>query len=147
MTAEEFKEFIVEVEQVVKQKYAASGVTHYKITWSWDNCHAHGQVKRGDFRNVGVSLKNVTHLPPWSGDMHSVIEQAHANICGELKRFATDRAPQEGDTLWLYIDQLQSLFQGRLTAQIVRDSLKHCLSVTLPAIIERQGGYPPKQLR
>ena len=68
-----------------KERAAAAGITHQPI-FSWDNPRIHGTVGDNTWRALGITKDNHTLLPPYSPDMHFVIETSHAIICTALRK-------------------------------------------------------------
>ena len=82
-------------------------------------------------------------LPPYSPNVHKVVENSHSNVCRELQNFINEHTPTTEDTLQLYITQLETLFYKVLTPAWGKATVKHLFAVTLPAILKADGGYPP----
>lgn len=71
--------------EIWKERAAAAGITHQPI-FSWDNPRIHGTVGDSTWRALGITKDNHTLLPPYSPDMHFVIETSHAIICTALRK-------------------------------------------------------------
>lgn len=126
------------------------GGENVEIVWSWDNPPIHGNVAQGTWdrrknRNtpVHVTKDNHTMLPPYSPDMHKVIENSHSQVCRALQVFINEHTPTAEDTLQLYITELETLFYKEITPTWAKNTVKHLFAVTLPAILKADGGYPP----
>lgn len=143
-TEEEFRDFI----KVVKQKYISrckkAGVQARPI-FSWDNPRIHGSVKNGTWDDLGITTTNFMSVPCYSPDMHNVIETSHAVICQALRKDVQEYGA--GQALEFYMQKLEQHFYKLLTVKWARRTVKRLFAVTLPAILERGGAYPPKRAR
>lgn len=117
------------------------------LVFSWDNPKIHGSVEGGDWVGKGVTTQNHTMLPEFSPDMHNVIETSHAIICRAIQTFINEHKPTPEDTLDLYGEKLVALFHEMLTPEWAEATVKRLFAVTLPAILEKEGDYPPKSCR
>ena len=87
------------------------------------------------------------HLPPYSPGMHSVIEHCHAVVCGRLRaKDIVHSPPPASVTLDWYIRRLTTRFFEH-TPAVCEADVRWLLSKTLPAIVQRQGYWPPKPYR
>lgn len=145
-TAQEFRDFVRDVEKEIRARGDTS-----KIIWSWDNPTIHGSVEGGDWSTadtpVRVSAANHTMLPPFSPDMHCVIETSHAIICGALQTYINTHPAPEQDSLQPYMDELTALFKAKLTPAWGVATVRRLFAVTLPAIVTAKGAYPMKSCR
>ena len=140
-TGQEFKDFIRQVQAIWYGQQVLPPV------WSWDNARIHGAVAAGAWTDLGITTANHTNLPPYSPDMHNVIETTHAIIMKHMQDFMNQRAPQPTDTLQIYTDQLQAIFKEHITPKYIKSLTHRLFSVTLPAIVEAEGHYPSKTQR
>jgi len=117
----------------------------FKPRISLDNAACHTRAKavlRED--PAFCAAAELVDLPPWSPDLHKVIEHTHAN----LQRVFLDHlgdSPSYEDVPAMFA-KLQQLFQKHITAESVQKdvlSLQH----TAEAIIKCDGYYPDKALR
>lgn len=146
-TAQEFREVITEARQAM----IAKDMDPAHITWSWDNAAIHGSVEEGEWEDgpVRVTPDNHTMLPPYSPDMHCMIEQSHALVCGELQKFVNDLKPtmEAMPPLKTYIDKLYQIFYSKCDQEWGRDTLRRVFCAVIPAIIDAKGGWPDKKFR
>lgn len=117
--------------------------------FSWDNASIHGNVRKGQWDQDGITVADHTLLPPYSPDMHNVIELCHANITRalqeEVNSTATAESPELDAPAWCA--KLQQIFAQRITHEWVCATLKRMYAVTLPAILEAKGHWPSKEYR
>lgn len=116
--------------------------------WSWDNAILHGKLgPKSSWTVLGITQANHTQIPPYSPDMHFVIESSHGLITTELQKFVNEQPPQDGDPLELYTAQLQAAFKKQLTPDWGAKCVRHLFRDVLPAILVEKGNYPSKNLR
>jgi hypothetical protein len=84
-------------------------------------------------------------LAPKSGDMHNVVELAHARIKRRMQAYI-DSKPADWP-LRKYIDKLKRVFYTLITPEWVQKTTHRLLIKTLPAVLRAQGAYPAKCVR
>lgn len=115
--------------------------------WSWDNAGIHGSVSKEKWLELGISRANQTCLPPYSPDMHCVIENCHGVVSQALQQWINEHEPKADDTLQLYMDQLIALHKQMINDVWVKHAVWRLFQVTLPAILDAAGEYPEKHCR
>ena len=149
-TAEEFKAFVRQCLEAWKaQRSPREVIFSMDPIFSWDNTRIHGNVLDADgtWPSLGITPATHTLLPPYSPDMHSVIELTHARLMEGMQQYINDREPTANDTLQGYLNVLQGLFKSLITKDWVQATTHRLFIKVLPAILEAEGGYPPKHLR
>jgi hypothetical protein len=141
-TGEEFKDVI----RAVYKQWREKGES-VRPVWSWDNARIHGNVLNGDWELEDISAGNHTQLPPYSPDMHSVIELSHALLMHFMQDFINKRRNVQGDSVPMYVAKMQELFYKHVTAPWAQKTTHRLFLKVLPAILDAQGQYPPKGLR
>jgi hypothetical protein len=136
---DEFRAFI----RAVLSRWRAKGEKQEPLL-SWDNINIHGNVREGDWTDMGIRPSNHMLLPSYSPDMHSVIELSHALLMSPVRKYINDsRAPE----LEAYTKELQRLFYEVVTPRWARKTTHRLFLKVLPAILKESGGYPPKRFR
>jgi hypothetical protein len=116
--------------------------------WSWDNARIHGDVTDGEsWAELGITGRDHTRLPPYSPDMHSVIELSHAHLMASMQDYINERQAAPQDDLSVYTCKLQELFKTRITPQWAQETTHRLFLEVLPAVLAAGGCYPPKQKR
>lgn len=115
--------------------------------FSWDNARIHGNVREDDWASWGITTRTHTLLPPYSPDMHSVIELSHARVMDAMQKFMNDRVGIADDSLPVYTKKVEELFFEVITPAWAQATTHRLFIEVLPAILEAGGDYPPKQLR
>jgi hypothetical protein len=141
-TAAEFRTFIREV----IDEWGEAGESVRPIL-SWDNAPIHGSVREGDWEGLGIGVQTHTLLPPYSPDIHSVIELSHAVLMREMNRYIRRRGAREGDGLVQYTNVLLRLFKRVITPEWAQATTHRLFTKVLAAIIQKGGDYPSKHLR
>ena len=137
--------------QEVVNKNPAIFRTGYKPIWSFDNARHHiSALESGLLEPAGVTKRTRARLPPYSSDMHKVVEHAIGNTVAAFHRRL--RANSRVRTMEGYIAMLTAAFFEVNTAdRISRDvsSLKGTYRVIAASRAEGgvEGGWPPKQYR
>jgi transposase len=148
-TKEEFREYIKNVQALwmLREMFSGKNVPR-KAVFSWDNAKIHSSVLAGDWADLGISTAEHTLLPPYSPDMHSVIELTHAELMRDMSSFISRRTPQPDEQLQLYTSYLQHAFTSRITPAYVqatthrlskccRRSFRQMAATRLSSIVER----------
>ena len=123
----------------------------YKPIWSFDNARPHtSAMESGLLEPAGVTKRTRARLPPYSSDMHKVVEHAIGNTVAAFHRKV--RATSRVRTMEGYIAMLTAAFNEVNTAdRISRDveSLMGTYRVIAASKAEGgvEGGWPPKQFR
>ena len=108
----------------------------------------HRSVVDGDWaRPNGITPETHTLLPPYSPDMHSVIELTHAHLMLHFQTFINNRVQVQFDTLQPYLDELERLFNTLITHAYVWKLTVRVYKTVLPAIVQAKGAYPDKEDR
>ncbi|KAG2490521.1 hypothetical protein HYH03_011142 [Edaphochlamys debaryana] len=162
-TGEEIATFLGEVydknEQLCKEASRKGNKVTCRPIWSLDNASVNkNAVGEWHCGRAPITANNVTNLPPYSGDMHNVIETSHALICYKLQQSVNERGRElaeeaentgmaSPDPLTVYIDKLQEIFTDTLTPEWGMKTVKRLFATTLPAILAADGNYPEKAYR
>lgn len=101
----------------------------------------------GDWNDLDIDNRTHTLLPPYSPDMHCVIEASHALVVGYMQKYIDACSGMQGDSLPTYISELQRLFYEKITPAWAQNTTHRLFTRVLPAILERDEDYPPKRLR
>lgn len=115
--------------------------------FSWDNAKIHRSVRDDDWALQGISVQTHTLLPPYSPDMHSVIELSHARLVDAMQKFVNERVSGPEDNLLVYTEELKALFKSQITPEWAKATTHRLFIEVLPAVLEANGDYPPKHLR
>lgn len=148
-THKEFRAFIRAVLKEWRAKEQAAGRHVADPILSWDNAPVHGRVREGEWADLNIHADS-THMgvPPYSPDMHSVIELSHALVCKKMKaQIARGEWSREGTGLMPYIKELERLFYSMITPEWAQKTTHRLFIDVLPAIVAIRGDYPPKKLR
>jgi len=112
-----------------------------KPKFSWDNCRAHGGRMLADeerWQALDILPCEHTMLPPYSGDMHCVIEGTHALLMSKVVPAVNSMT---STTLEPYIELTQRLFYETCTVEKVQRATHRLYMTVLPAILEESGKY------
>lgn len=158
-TAEEFADFIKDVDKEMRARIEDPTHAHsihelwphdddgnqLDPLYSYDNTNIH-EAAWQFFGGMDILRYP---LPPYSPDMHKVIEHVHAIICTALRSWITheeEHAPGEVVHGTLYMDKLTEIFNEKIQPSSIK---KDCMSLvaTYRAIIHSDGSYPPKRFR
>lgn len=146
-TAEEFQHFISECKTHWKLHCQEAGIEPIEPIFSWDNASIHGDVEGGGWAEHGITSAEHTLLPPYSPDMHSVIELCHALVMVHMRRYIGKTIPTAKDSLEQYINQLRTTFHAHITPSWAQRTTHRLFWDVLPAILEHEGRYAPKSKR
>lgn len=109
----------------------------HQVLYSYDNPRIH-QGAQDDLEEIGISPLDRVPLPPYSPDMHKVIEHIHSNLGKALKRRLDEDSrickPKH------YAEVLQEEFYKMDTASIQSDIKS--LKKTYNEIARRGGEWP-----
>lgn len=141
-TEDEFRAFIKDCKAAWRSKEEDEDAI-----FSWDNAGIHRSVREGDWEADGITTDNHTLLPPYSPDMHSVIELCHARLSSHMTDFINARVGAPGDNLLAYTNELQSVFSSKITPEWVRATTHRLFTKVLPEILKVQGMFASKQFR
>jgi hypothetical protein len=141
LTRGEFKHHV----QGIRAAWLEAGGVGEPI-WSWDNCRAHGNVLREEdgWPEEGITARNHLLLPPYSGDMHAVIENAHALLV-KVVRPQINR--MQDTTLPPYIEAMREAFFDNCTATWAHKTTQRLYLKVLPAILRAKGGWASRRER
>jgi hypothetical protein len=84
-------------------------------------------------------------LPPYSGDIHKVIEQVHA-VCGNSFTKALERLEEACESIEEYQVMYIDIFYEKVTRDWIQKAVTS-LQSTFQAIIMAGGCYPSKEFR
>jgi hypothetical protein len=119
-----------------------------QVLLSLDNASVHGEEDSEEWVNMDVRPDQRTHLPPYSPDMHSVIELSHSQVMRRMQDYINDRrVPASEDSLPPYIDTLKTIFKETITSAWAQSTTHRLFTKVLPAVLKAEGAYPPKRLR
>jgi len=121
------------------------GSEQQQLVWSFDNDRVH-QAALPQLREEGLLTNtNIAPLPPFSPDMHKVVEHCIARLTGMVAAALADTEDVHQDVAY-WMGRLEAMFFGGVTADsIARDV--GSLAETYMAILEVEGGYPAKRYR
>ena len=142
-TEEEFKAFI----RKCLKAWDDDACESVPPIFSWDNAKIHRSVRDDDWALQGISVQTHTLLPPYSPDMHSVIELSHARLVDAMQKFVNERVSGPEDNLLVYTEELKALFKSQITPEWAKATTHRLFIEVLPAVLEANGDYPPKHLR
>lgn len=148
-TAQEFKFFVGDCDDVWWANQRAEG-THIDPRWSWDNASVHGGAitKEAWTKMLGPTcLEDHSGLPPYSPDMHSVIELAHARIMRPMQEWLDTKYNPGSMGMDDVLLELKAIFLRVITPDWVKNTTHRLYLDVLPAIIQAEGHYPPKSHR
>lgn len=116
------------------------------IMWSMDNASIHTNAELIE-KKLGIKHGvNRLPLPPCSGDMHLVIERAHARAGHEFQRRVLQLGKVDRN-MEVYKKMFRDAFYATNTAKQVQSDIQS-LPALYRAIIDGHGGYvPAKRLR
>jgi hypothetical protein len=143
-TRAEFRAFVKAVKRKWKQ------LDKREAIWSWDNARIHGRVAEGEWEEMGITPEEFTNLPPYSPDLHNVIERSHARVMMDMQNFINMRVTTTtyaNDSLPPYIAELQAVFTRTITPQWAQAATYHLFLRTLPSIIQNRGDYADRRFR
>ena len=145
----EVRDFVADVkarwEQLERGRTRAGAAP--QPVWSWDNAKIHGNVAAGEWADFDIATTNHTNLPPYSPDMHNVIEITHSMVTKYMQKFINTQAHISSDNLLVYTKELERIFATHITPQYIQSLTHRLYTVTLPAIVEAKGSYPPHSKR
>jgi hypothetical protein len=137
-TAAEFQFVAKHFMDEARQKFHAASFK-CKPLLSMDNDKIHTSAK---LAAVGISKESLVELPPYSPDLHRVIERVHARICTELrKRIHYDSSVR---TAKQYADLLEKIFHETQTQAVIAKDVEG-----LPHLwqhVAKSGEYAPASL-
>lgn len=147
-TREEFGDFLRDLLPEIQAFKAKNGwpavLANQEPVLSWDNNRIHdsptkwAEVKQlYPFKLLGI--------PPYSPDIHSVIEHSHATLTSAFQKYV-NQCPHT-TKMQEYIDQLKVIFHQVITPASIQGDCQRLLTQVLPWIISSGGTYPPRQLR
>ncbi|KAG2428017.1 hypothetical protein HXX76_012003 [Chlamydomonas incerta] len=139
-TEEEFKEFVAYTRAQWNRLEEGAQASETPI-YSWDNARIHRSVREGDWEEAPFNITTADHtmLPPYSPDMHSVIELSHAQLMRHMTHFINERCRVENDTLPPYIAELERAFQVLITKNRAQSTTHRLFIEVMPEIL-RLGG-------
>lgn len=154
-TAEEIQEIVFKIWQALKQdpEWAARLVNGELPIWSLDNAPVHSKALEGWEDPHGwrmkLGIRGVLRCPPpYSPDLHQVIEHAHAITCDELyHRLAPKLQPgAEAVNVPQFWELLQASFYEKCTPDVIAGNVDW-LPHVWEAVEEAKGGWPPAKFR
>jgi hypothetical protein len=128
----------------------------WKPIWSMDNVSMHvaaAEDWHGAWRvnedGSEAVMGEILFVPPYSPDLHQVIEHVHANTCGMWKRELM-HLPFESKvyaTVVEVFEHLQECFYKANTTGTVSANIRKVYMETYLAVLALDGGWPPAKLR
>jgi hypothetical protein len=119
---------------------------YFKPLWSLDNAPVHGTAISGPWPTRPEGLWNVVSPPPYSPDLHKVIEHVHARVCTEFMDWIVKNPNTAYDCIEDYYARLEYMFQEIITPESVRKDVDSLLQ-TFAKVLEAGGGYPEPKYR
>jgi hypothetical protein len=123
----------------------------YKPIWSFDNARHHtSALESGQLAPAGITKRTRARLPPYSSDMHKVVEHAIANTVATFHRKL--RASRRVRTMAGYISMLRAAFFEVNTADRINRDVESLMATYRVIAASKanggvEGGWPPKQYR
>jgi hypothetical protein len=114
--------------------------------WSLDNAPVHKAAISMAWPNKPAGLFNSVSPPPYSPDLHKVIEHVHARVCTEFMDWIVKHPNIVYNTIEEYFARLENIFYSVITAEIVKKDVQS-LQLTFAKVVEAQGGYPAPKFR
>lgn len=155
-TGEEIAQLIIELLHDIESKTCAPGevprVTPGKIyphgfrpRFSLDNARIHVSAKSMLTQEGFLTPDRFISLPPYSGDIHKVIEQVHA-VCNSEFDKELERLEEAEESIEGYQVMYLNTFYEKVTQQWIQASVTS-LQSTFAQIILAGGAYPSKEFR
>ena len=148
-TGQEVADFLLDVQQKIEARSKLpSYPSKVKPVFSLDNAACHKAAKsllckkhKGKFKQ-----DSFLDLPPYSPDLHKVIEHVHGTICTKFKKLGRDQKHVFG-TCTEYQDLMCKIFYDSKSSKrsVVQDT--QSLYETMLEVVKVQGGYPPSIFR
>lgn len=146
-TAREFCDVMKAIQEAASERVAPLlvGNEQQQLVWSFDNDRVH-QSALPMLREQGLLTNtNRAPLPPFSPDMHKVVEHCIARLtCMVAAELADTEDVHQNVAYWMA--KLEEMFFGGISAEsIARDVAS--LAETYMAILEVEGAWPAKKYR
>lgn len=158
-TAEEMADFIMEVLDYInshKYPYGSEPTADkpFPSTFipliSLDNAAVHMRLREvfpysAECGVLNPIAFNQCSPPPYSPDMHKVIEHPHGTICSALNRWL-ERRKTNLPNIWEVFKKLEQLFYQLITPESVQKDIKS-LKCTFKKVVQLKGAWPPRKYR
>lgn len=150
------KDFVAELLQKFREKTCPAGsqptpdkpIPHgLPPLFSMDNASVHLKMRELAQQQLGISPTTFTMCspPPYSGDLHKVVEHVHGTICEEFNRYILDLTVPPTDITDLFA-KLEAIFFKEITPKSVQQDMKS-LEQTFKEVIRLEGAYPARRFR
>lgn len=143
ITSAEFTEIMQKLMEILNSRDSKKKL---RVGESWKVSYDNDKVHTGaDLRQAGIEAEDRFPLPACSSDMHKVVEHVHGWLTAKMQKWL-----EKQDDVRLTAEQckekLERLFFKYCTAESISADVA-TLKATYQAIIDAQGGYPPKEFR
>lgn len=148
-TAKAIQDFLHDCNQrIVSLKVEGKLPKNFYPLWSLDNTNIHKCAianwgTNPDLTKLGIDGQLLLP-PPYSPDLHKVVEHVHAQLCQEFYKWLHGSEPLHD--IQAYFAQLEKIFKKIITAKSIQKDVQSLLQ-TYDAVIECEGQYPPKKFR
>lgn len=117
-----------------------------RVGESWKVSYDNDKVHIGaDLTEVGIEEEDRFPLPACSSDMHKVVEHVHGWLTAKMQKWL-EKQDDAALTAQQCKEKLERLFLKYCTKESISADVA-TLKATYQAIIDAQGGYPPKEFR
>lgn len=143
ITSAEFTEIMGKLKETLETQESKSKLRRReRWLYSYDNDKVH---KGADLSEAGILPQDRFDLPPCSSDMHKAVEHVHAWLQAKMQLWLEEQQDQRltADVCKSELERL--FFQVLKPSSIAADVAS--LKDTYQAIIDADGGYPPKKYR
>ena len=147
-TAEEMKGVIRKIWKDIRAHPLFNQIKD-QLLWSWDNAPVHHAAMKdwgkatswNKLEGIGGEL---LWVPPWSPDLHQVIEHAHANTVRNFRDWLDANAHEPvKSSVMEYVDVIRKCFREGNTQAIVAAGVAKLQKVVYEEVIKAEGGYIP----
>lgn len=150
-TAEEIRDLLKTLSDMVRGLPEDKWPHDWEPVWSLDNATVHTAAVQDweECAAMGI-IGRAVFVPPYSPDLHQLIEHAHANTVRHFKEKLVVRNQEPGGPYKTVADMFRDIkasFEEVNTPVAIAANLKKLLEVTYPAVIELEGGWPPASKR
>ena len=117
--------------------------------WSLDNAPVHAKAYNDlTWKNKPAGDFGHAQPPPYSPDLHKVIEHVHGTVCVKFRE-ELDKMTHPLPTIKEYFRKIQLIFYTSITAQSVQEDVRSLFGAegTMMQIVGAKGGYPAAKYR
>ena len=143
ITSAEFTEIMTKLKGILD---ATENMRKLKRGERWLYSYDNDKVHMGaDLTDAGIQPSDRFDLPACSSDMHKAVEHIHGWLQMKMQDWL-ERQEEQRLTVEACKQELQRLFFEVLQASSIAADVA-TLKATYQAIVDAQGGYPPKKFR